>query len=83
MTENVTSQTQTYASSTNNGWQTVHAGANSTLSTSSSGDCGNSGTGSFSTSRGCRYYVENRTRTDTKHRIKHELPLMIQVKSYD
>ncbi|EHU1902678.1 TPA: hypothetical protein ACIFB9_001365 [Acinetobacter baumannii] len=66
VTENVTSQTQTYASSTNNGWQTVHAGANSTLSTSSSGDCGNSGTGSFSTSRGCRYYVENRTRTDTK-----------------
>lgn len=66
VTENVTSQTQTYASSTNNGWQTVHAGANSTLSTSSSGDCGNSSTGSFSTSRGCRYYVENRTRTDTK-----------------
>ncbi|MEQ1065625.1 hypothetical protein ABLB96_06480 [Acinetobacter sp. XH1741] len=64
--ENVTSQTQTYATSANNGWQTVHAGANSTLSTSSSGDCGNSGTGSFSTSRGCRYYVENRTRTDTK-----------------
>lgn len=66
VTENVTSQTQTYATSTNNGWQTVHAGANSTLSTSSTGDCGNSGTGSFSTSRGCRYYVENRTRTDTK-----------------
>lgn len=66
VTENVTSQTQTYATSSNNGWQTVHAGANSTLSTSSTGDCGNSGTGSFSTSRGCRYYVENRTRTDTK-----------------
>ncbi|WP_280179249.1 hypothetical protein [Acinetobacter nosocomialis] len=66
VTENVTSQTQTYATSANNGWQTVHAGANSTLSTSSSGDCGNSGTGSFSTLRGCRYYVENRTRTDTK-----------------
>lgn len=66
VTENVTGQTQTYATSANNGWQTVHAGANSTLSTSSSGDCGNSGTGSFSTLRGCRYYVENRTRTDTK-----------------
>ncbi|MBU3083779.1 hypothetical protein [Acinetobacter seifertii] len=66
VTENITSQTQTYATSANNGWQTVHAGANSTLSTSSSGDCGNSSTGSFSTSRGCRYYVENRTRTDTK-----------------
>jgi len=66
VTENVTSQTQTYATSSNNGWQTVHAGANSTLSTSNTGDCGNSGTGSFSTSRGCRYYVENRTRTDTK-----------------
>ncbi len=66
VTENITSQTQTYASSTNNGWQTVHAGANSTLSTSSTGDCGNSGTGSFSTLRGCRYYVENRTRTDTR-----------------
>ncbi|MDP9804880.1 hypothetical protein [Acinetobacter calcoaceticus] len=66
VTENITGQTQTYATSTNNGWQTVHAGANSTLSTSSTGDCGNSGTGSFSTSRGCRYYVENRTRTDIK-----------------
>lgn len=66
VTENITSQSQTYATSANNGWQTVHAGANSTLSTSSSGDCGNSSTGSFSTSRGCRYYVENRTRTDTK-----------------
>ncbi len=66
VTENVTSQTQTYATSSNNGWQTVHAGANSTLSTNTTGDCGNSGTGSFSTLRGCRYYVENRTRTDTK-----------------
>ena len=83
VTENVTSQTQTYATSSNNGWQTVHAGANSTLSASSTGDCGNSGTGSFSTSRGCRYYVENRTRTDTKHRIKHELPLMIQIRYCD
>ncbi|KAF1020302.1 MAG: hypothetical protein GAK29_03673 [Acinetobacter bereziniae] len=47
---------------------TIHAGANSTLSTSASGDCGNSGTGAISngSSAGCQYIVQKRSRTDTK-----------------
>lgn len=47
-------------------WDTIHAGANSTLSKATTGDCGNSGTGSFSTGFGCRYIVQNRKRTDTQ-----------------
>lgn len=45
--------------STTSPWTLIHAGANSTLSTSTTGDCNNGGTGSFGTSAGCRYYVEN------------------------
>ncbi|HFQ6818610.1 TPA: hypothetical protein ACHYS9_002505 [Acinetobacter baumannii] len=56
--------------STTSPWTTVHAGANSTLSASTTGDCGNSSTGSFSTATGCRYYVEKRTRTDSKTATK-------------
>ncbi|PTV53886.1 hypothetical protein [Acinetobacter seifertii] len=52
--------------STTSAWTLVHAGANSTLSTSTTGDCNNGSTGSFGTSAGCRYYVEKRTRTDSK-----------------
>ena len=48
------------------GWNTVHSGTNSMLSTGATGDCGNASTGSFSTGVGCRYIVQNRTRTDTK-----------------
>lgn len=61
----VSSAPVTEASSTS-AWTLVHAGANSTLSTSTTGDCNNGGTGSFGTSAGCRYYVEKRTRTDSK-----------------
>lgn len=47
---------------------TLHAGANSTLSTSSTGNCGNSGTGAISNGSGvgCQYIVQKRTRTDSK-----------------
>ena len=48
------------------GWNTVHAGADLTLNPGATGGCGNSGTGSFSTAVGCRYIVQNRTRTDTQ-----------------
>ncbi len=56
--------------STTSPWTLIHAGANSTLSTSTTGDCNNGGTGSFGTSAGCRYYVEKRTRTDSKTATK-------------
>ncbi|XZV54670.1 hypothetical protein ACT4XL_14210 [Acinetobacter baumannii] len=56
--------------STTSPWTLIHAGANSTLSTSITGDCNNGGTGSFGTSAGCRYYVEKRTRTDSKTATK-------------
>lgn len=56
--------------STTTPWTLIHAGANSTLSTSTTGDCNNGGTGSFGTSAGCRYYVEKRTRTDSKTATK-------------
>lgn len=47
-------------------WNTIHAGANSGLSASSTGDCGNAGTGAFGTGTGCQYIVQNRSRTDSK-----------------
>lgn len=67
ITENVTNSSQTYANGgTNDGWQVVHAGANSTLSTSTTGDCNNtSSTSALGVGAGCRYYVEKRTRTDS------------------
>ena len=56
----------TESTGTTSAWNTVHAGANSTLSNSSSGDCGNTATGAIVTGTGCQYIVQNRTRTDTK-----------------
>lgn len=52
------------------GWTTIHGGANTALNPATgAGDCNNTGTGSFnSTAVGCRYMIQNRTRTDSKTR---------------
>lgn len=48
--------------------QTLHAGADTSLSDSSTGACDNAGTGAISNggSVGCQYYIQKRSRTDTK-----------------
>lgn len=48
------------------GWNTIHAGADSALSASATGNCNNTGTGAFGTGTGCQYIVQNRSRTDSK-----------------
>ena len=52
------------------GWTTIHGGANTALNPATgAGDCNNTGTGSFnSTAVGCRYMIQNHTRTDSKTR---------------
>ena len=49
-------------------WQTIHAGADSNLSTATSGNCNNTGASgsSIGSGTGCGYIVQKRTRTDTR-----------------
>lgn len=48
------------------GWNTVHAGANTTLSTSTTGNCNNTTTAAYGSGTGCQYIVQNNTYTDSK-----------------
>ena len=64
-------------------WTLVHAGANSTLSSSSTGNCGNTGstTTTMSNAIGCQYQIQTRTRTDTKTRTRTwEVPSTLEGK---